>query len=193
MNEPRTNREKSKAFLQDYLKESRGKNVKNYYTVKEASELLNVGIRTVQRYIHTGKLKAVKLGREFRIDKDSLESIANITDDTQPLDTKGLVKAGKELSEKEKRALMMSETQEIVNLSKNECPNTEDLIYYAIERAYNLGYMKATKQQTNKGRTKKKQAGNTPAFIMPRNILVSVYFYYRTQNQAKLKTFFSYY
>lgn len=118
--------------------------MKNYYTVKEASELLNVGIRTVQRYIHTGKLKAVKLGREFRIDKDSLESMGNITS-AEPLDTKGLVKAGKELSEKEKRALMMSETQEIVNLSKNECPNTEDLIYYAIERAYNLGYMKARK------------------------------------------------
>ena len=52
---------------------------------------------------------------------------------------------------------MMSETQEIVNLSKNECPNTEDLIYYAIERAYNLGYMKARKQQTNFERGKREE------------------------------------
>lgn len=117
--------------------------MKNYYTVKEASELLNVGIRTVQRYIHTGKLKAVKLGREFRIDKDSLESMANITDDTQPLDVRALVKAGKELSIKNRKGLMATETFEIAELTKEECTSESDLIFNAIHNAYALGYMKA--------------------------------------------------
>lgn len=116
--------------------------MKNYYTVKEASELLNVGIRTVQRYIHTGKLKAVKLGREFRIDKDSLESIANITDDT-PLDVRALVKAGKELSIKNRKGLMATEAFELVDLTKEECTSENDLIFNAVHNAYALGYMKA--------------------------------------------------
>ena len=116
--------------------------MKNYYTVKEASELLNVGIRTVQRYIHTGKLKAVKLGREFRIDKDSLESMGNITS-AEPLDVRALVKAGKELSIKNRKGLMATETFEIAELTKEECTSESDLIFNAIHNAYALGYMKA--------------------------------------------------
>lgn len=117
--------------------------MKNYYTVKEASNILNVGIRTVQRYIHAGKLNATKLGREFRIDKCSLESIANIENDTKPMDIRALVKAGIELSVKNQKGLMATEAFELVRLTKEECESENDLIYNAIHNAYALGYMKA--------------------------------------------------
>ena len=41
-----------------------------YYIAKELAEKLRVNIMTIYRYIKAGKLKAYKIGKEFRIDKD---------------------------------------------------------------------------------------------------------------------------
>ena len=46
------------------------------WSFKEAQELadkLRVNIMTIYRYIKAGKLKAYKIGKEFRIDKDEFE------------------------------------------------------------------------------------------------------------------------
>jgi len=43
---------------------------KEFYTAKELAEKLRVNIMTIYRYIDAGKLKAYKLGKEFRIDKE---------------------------------------------------------------------------------------------------------------------------
>lgn len=42
---------------------------KDFYTVQELADKLRVNIMTIYRYIKAGKLKAYKIGKEFRIDK----------------------------------------------------------------------------------------------------------------------------
>lgn len=40
-----------------------------FYSAKELADRLRVNIMTIYRYIKGGKLKAYKIGKEFRIDK----------------------------------------------------------------------------------------------------------------------------
>jgi excisionase family DNA binding protein len=42
---------------------------KEFYTAQELADKLGVNIMTIYRYIKAGKLKAYKIGKEFRIDK----------------------------------------------------------------------------------------------------------------------------
>lgn len=45
-------------------------NEKTFYTAKELSEKLECNIMTIYRYIKAKKLKAYKIGKEFRIEKE---------------------------------------------------------------------------------------------------------------------------
>lgn len=42
---------------------------KEFYKAEDLAEILEVNIMTIYRYIKAGRLKAYKIGREFRIDK----------------------------------------------------------------------------------------------------------------------------
>jgi len=42
---------------------------KDFYKAEDLAKLLEVNIMTIYRYIKAGRLKAYKIGREFRIDK----------------------------------------------------------------------------------------------------------------------------
>lgn len=42
---------------------------KEFYTAQELADKLRVNIMTIYRYIKAKRLKAYKLGKEFRIDK----------------------------------------------------------------------------------------------------------------------------
>ena len=42
---------------------------KEFYTAQELADKLRVNIMTIYRYIKSGKLRAHKIGKEFRIDK----------------------------------------------------------------------------------------------------------------------------
>lgn len=42
---------------------------KEFYKAEDLAELLEVNIMTIYRYIKAGRLKAHKIGRDFRIDK----------------------------------------------------------------------------------------------------------------------------
>lgn len=42
---------------------------KDFYTAQELADKLRVNIMTIYRYIKAKKLKAHKIGKEFRIDK----------------------------------------------------------------------------------------------------------------------------
>lgn len=44
-----------------------------FYRAEELAEKLRVNIMTIYRYIKAGKLKAYKIGKEFRIDKNEFE------------------------------------------------------------------------------------------------------------------------
>ena len=50
---------------------------KEFYTAKELADKLRVNIMTIYRYIDAKKLKAYKLGKEFRIDKKEFDSFLN--------------------------------------------------------------------------------------------------------------------
>lgn len=50
---------------------------KEYYTARELADKLAVNIMTIYRYIGAGKLKAYKLGKEFRIERAEFERFMN--------------------------------------------------------------------------------------------------------------------
>jgi len=55
------------------------KNMKNkeFYTAKDLADKLGVNIMTIYRYIGAKKLKAYKLGKEFRIEKKDFNNFLN--------------------------------------------------------------------------------------------------------------------
>lgn len=50
---------------------------KEFYTAQELADKLRLNVMTIYRYIDAGKLKAYKLGKEFRIDKSEYTSFLN--------------------------------------------------------------------------------------------------------------------
>lgn len=44
----------------------------NIYTVIEVAEILKLDIETIRRYIYAKKIKAYKVGKEWRIEEDDL-------------------------------------------------------------------------------------------------------------------------
>ena len=42
--------------------------MKEFFRVEELAEKLDVNVMTIYRYIKAGKLKAYKIGKEYRID-----------------------------------------------------------------------------------------------------------------------------
>jgi len=57
------------------------KQEKEFYKAEHLAEILDVNIMTIYRYIKANKLKAYKIGKEYRIDKNEfkrfLESVQN--------------------------------------------------------------------------------------------------------------------
>jgi excisionase family DNA binding protein len=47
---------------------------KDFYKAEDLARVLEVNIMTIYRYIKAGRLKAYKIGREFRIDKTEFQS-----------------------------------------------------------------------------------------------------------------------
>lgn len=45
----------------------------SFYTVEQVAEMLQVHWQTVLNYIKNGKLKAVKLGKGYRVQKQALD------------------------------------------------------------------------------------------------------------------------
>jgi excisionase family DNA binding protein len=50
---------------------------KEFYKAEDLAELLEVNIMTIYRNIKAGRLKAYKIGRDFRIDKVEFEHFLN--------------------------------------------------------------------------------------------------------------------
>lgn len=47
------------------------------YTLKELEELLSTSYRTLLNYIKEGKLKAVKIGKSWRVTEENLKAFLN--------------------------------------------------------------------------------------------------------------------
>jgi len=52
---------------------------KEFYTAEELAEKLRVNIMTIYRYIKAGRLKAYKIGKDFRIDQSEFNKFLDIT------------------------------------------------------------------------------------------------------------------
>ncbi len=50
---------------------------KEFYKAEDLAKSLEVNIMTIYRYIKSGRLKAYKIGREFRIDKKEFNVFLN--------------------------------------------------------------------------------------------------------------------
>jgi len=50
---------------------------KEFYKTEDLAEKLDVNIMTIYRYIKAGKLKAYKIGKEYRIDRKEFERFLN--------------------------------------------------------------------------------------------------------------------
>ena len=53
------------------------KKEKEFYLVEELAEKLRVSTMTIYRYIKRKKVKAYKIGKEFRIDKEEFNNFLN--------------------------------------------------------------------------------------------------------------------
>lgn len=47
---------------------------KEFYKAEDLAELLQVNIMTIYRYIKAGRLKAYKIGREYRVDNTEFQA-----------------------------------------------------------------------------------------------------------------------
>lgn len=50
---------------------------KEFYTAHELAEKLEVNVMTIYRYIKSKKLKAYKIGKEYRIDQEEFTQFLN--------------------------------------------------------------------------------------------------------------------
>jgi excisionase family DNA binding protein len=50
--------------------------ITNLYTAEQVAELLNLHVKTVRRYVRDGRLKAKRIGKEYRITRSALEAFA---------------------------------------------------------------------------------------------------------------------
>ena len=50
---------------------------KDFYTAQELADKLRVNIMTIYRYIKARRLKAYKIGKEYRIDKKEFDRFLN--------------------------------------------------------------------------------------------------------------------
>jgi excisionase family DNA binding protein len=46
------------------------------HTVEQVAELLNLHVKTVRRYVRTGRLKAKRIGKQYRISRADLDDFA---------------------------------------------------------------------------------------------------------------------
>src|SRR5580704_2683601 len=47
----------------------------NLYSVEQVADLLNLHVRTVRNYVREGRLKAVRIGKQYRIAREDLEAL----------------------------------------------------------------------------------------------------------------------
>ncbi len=55
----------------------------DFLTAEEVAEMLKVNIMTIYRYIKAGKIKAHKIGKNFRIEKTEFEAFLEKTSTKQ--------------------------------------------------------------------------------------------------------------
>lgn len=52
-------------------------NLPTYYTVAEIAEMLSLSPYTIREWCKSGKIKGIKIGRDWRISRDALKEYVN--------------------------------------------------------------------------------------------------------------------
>ncbi|MCL7378738.1 helix-turn-helix domain-containing protein [Streptomyces sp. 35G-GA-8] len=55
-----------------------------YYSVDQVAELLDLHVRTVRGYVRDGRLKATRIGKQYRIAREDLEAFTGRTAPSSP-------------------------------------------------------------------------------------------------------------
>ena len=71
--------EKNKSSFVDGLNSAVRDEMKEFYKAEDLAKKLDVNVMTIYRYIKAGRLKAYKIGKEFRIDKSEFNSFLEET------------------------------------------------------------------------------------------------------------------
>jgi excisionase family DNA binding protein len=50
------------------------------YSLEDVASRLGLNVRTVRGYVRSGRLKAVKIGKQYRVSRESLEALTGNTD-----------------------------------------------------------------------------------------------------------------
>jgi excisionase family DNA binding protein len=53
---------------------------RSLYSLEDVAIRLGLNVRTVRGYVRSGRLKAVKIGKQYRVSRDSLESLTGNAD-----------------------------------------------------------------------------------------------------------------
>lgn len=48
--------------------------MKEFYTLEEVGEILKISVITLRKYIKQGKIKAIKIGKHWRVTEDNLQA-----------------------------------------------------------------------------------------------------------------------
>lgn len=48
--------------------------LKEFYTLEEVGEILKISVITLRKYIKQGKIKAIKIGKHWRVTEDNLQA-----------------------------------------------------------------------------------------------------------------------
>ncbi len=71
------NHKKRKRMIDVWIKDNKVIKQNNFYTAQEFADMFECNIMTIYRYIKAGKIKAYKIGKEFRIEKKEFENFLN--------------------------------------------------------------------------------------------------------------------
>jgi excisionase family DNA binding protein len=50
------------------------------YSLEDVASRLGLNVRTVRAYVRSGRLKAIKIGKQYRVSRDNLEALTGFTD-----------------------------------------------------------------------------------------------------------------
>jgi len=57
-----------------------------YISIEQAAQRLNLHVRTVRRYVRSGRLKAVRVGKQYRIAPEDLDAMVGVPAAALPTD-----------------------------------------------------------------------------------------------------------
>ncbi|MEV1048863.1 helix-turn-helix domain-containing protein [Streptomyces sp. NPDC049916] len=55
-----------------------------WYSIGEVADQLGLHVRTVRNYVRDGKLKAVRIGKQYRISREDFEALTGRTSEVEP-------------------------------------------------------------------------------------------------------------